>query len=81
MANLASEKLVRGKDFIRKGSDNKMSFDLWQANKEQLLTAGLPGDNIYSAEVCTSCTVEHFYSYRKGKKVTGRFAAFIGLRK
>ena len=80
MAVLASEKLVQGKTFITEGSNKKLSFDLWQANKEQLLTAGIPEDNIYSAEVCTSCRVDHFFSYRKEKKVTGRFASFIGLR-
>ena len=80
MAVLASEKIVRGKAFIKEGSNKEMSFDLWQANKEQLLTAGIPEDNIYSAEVCTSCRVDHFFSYRKEKKVTGRFASFIGLR-
>ena len=81
MADLASEKLAKGKAFVQEGAEKKLSFDLWQANKEQLLSAGLPEDNIYSAEVCTSCKVEHFYSYRKEKKVTGRFAAFIGLTK
>ena len=80
MAVLASKKIVRGKAFIKEGSNKSMSFDLWQANKEQLLTAGIPEDNIYSAEVCTSCRVNHFFSYRKEKKVTGRFAAFIGLK-
>jgi len=80
MAVLASEKLIRGNTFIKEGSNKEMSFDLWQANREQLLTAGIPGGNIYSAEVCTSCRVDHFFSYRKEKKVTGRFASFIGLR-
>ena len=80
MAALASEKLIRGTTFIKEGSNKEMSFDLWQANTKQLLTAGIPEGNIYSAEVCTSCRVDHFFSYRKEKKVTGRFAAFIGLR-
>jgi YfiH family protein len=81
MADLASEKLVKGNLFVKEGSDNKLSFDLWQANREQLLTAGIPEENIYSSGVCTSCKVDHFFSYRKEKKVTGRFAAVIGLRK
>ena len=80
MADLASEKLIKGNCFVREQSDNKLSFDLWQANREQLLKGGIPEENIYSSEVCTSCTVDHFFSYRKEKNVTGRFAAFIGLR-
>ena len=81
MADLASEKLIKGNLFVKEESGNKLSFDLWQANREQLLTAGIPEENIYSSEVCTSCKVDHFFSYRKEKKVTGRFAALIGLRK
>ena len=81
MADLASEKLDKGNRFVKGEAGNKLSFDLWQANREQLLTAGIPEENLHSSEVCTSCTVDHFYSYRKEKKVTGRFAAFIGLRK
>lgn len=81
MADLASEKLIKGNLFVREGSDNKLSFDLWQANRKQLLAAGIPEENIYSSRACTSCKVDHFFSYRKEKKVTGRFAAFIGLRK
>ena len=80
MADLALEKLVRGKAFIHEGSDKRQLFDLWKANKEQLLLAGIVEDNIYSSEVCTSCNSDHFFSYRKEKKVTGRFSAFIGLR-
>lgn len=80
MADLASEKLVKGNLFVKEGSDNKLTFDLWQANREQLLMAGIPEENIYSSGICTSCKVDHFFSYRKEKKVTGRFAAFIGLR-
>jgi YfiH family protein len=79
MSDLASEKLGKGKAFFQEGSNKKITFDLWQANKEQLLNAGIPEDNIYSAEICTSCNVDHFFSYRKEKRVTGRFAAFIGL--
>ena len=81
MAEEASQKLVKGKNYTKEGADRKLSFDLWQANKEQLLSTGIPEDNIYSSDICTSCRVDHFFSYRKEKKVTGRFAAFIGLRK
>ena len=81
MAVLASEKLLKGTLCIKEGSDNKLSFDLWKANREQLLMAGIPEENIYSSGVCTACKVDHFFSYRKEKKVTGRFAALIGLRK
>jgi YfiH family protein len=81
MADLASEKLSKGTVFVKEWKGNKLSFDLWQANREQLLTAGIPEGNLYSSDVCTSCNVNHFFSYRKEKKVTGRFAALIGLRK
>ncbi len=68
MAVQASKKLVRGNTFIKEGSNQEMSFDLWQANKEQLLTAGIPEENIYSAEVCTSCKLTTFFLTGRKKK-------------
>ncbi len=54
-------------------------FDLWRANHEQLLAAGVPGKNIGGGNMCTSCNNETFFSYRAEKGKTGRFAALVWL--
>ena len=54
--------------------------DLWQANKEQLIKAGIEENNIEISKICTSCNNDKFYSYRKGDKERGRFTAYIMLR-
>ena len=62
-------------------SKNQYFFDLWQANKVQLLKCGIPEENIALANICTSCHSDLFFSNRKEKGYTGRFAAGIMLRR
>ena len=52
-------------------------FDLWEANKHQLIEAGVPSSNIEIAGMCTQCKSDTFFSSRAGKGITGRFAAGI----
>ncbi len=54
-------------------------FDLWQANRLQLESAGVPADHIEVAEICTACHTEDWYSHRAEKGKTGRFGALIAL--
>lgn len=58
--------------------ENKV--DLWKANKEQLINAGIKESNIEISEICTCCNKNKFYSYRSGDKEKGRFAAYIMLK-
>lgn len=52
--------------------------DLWRAAEAQLNAAGLARSRIENARVCTCCSVERFFSYRRAAE-TGRFAVFIML--
>lgn len=56
-----------------------LRLDLWASNVRQLVDSGVPEDAIEVAGVCTSCRVDHFFSYRAERGKTGRFAACIGL--
>ncbi|MDQ7826277.1 MAG: peptidoglycan editing factor PgeF [Candidatus Eremiobacteraeota bacterium] len=67
------------KDLIRETS-NKWSIDLWKLNEWQLLQEGVPGVNISTARLCSSCMPELFYSYRRDRRITGRMAALITLK-
>ena len=60
-------------------NDEKYQLDLPYINRQQLLEMGVLESNIEMSSICTSCEVEHYFSYRKEKGCTGRFMSFIGL--
>ncbi len=62
-------------------ADGKGYFNLWEANKLQLLDCKIPEKNIKIAELCTCCHSDVFFSSRKNNGITGRFAAGIMMRK
>jgi len=55
-------------------------LDLSFANRSQLQRAGIPRDNIFSADICTSCRHDTFFSHRGEAGDTGRQLSFIMLR-
>jgi YfiH family protein len=58
---------------------SRLTFDLWSANKQQLLDAGLRAANIELAGLCTICN-PRFWSHRRDGVAAGRSALFLGLR-
>ncbi len=80
MTDQAVKELPNTQEYFIESLNGGLHFNLWQANKKQLQSAGIKDEHIYCAELCTSCNFDLFYSYRKGKKVTGRFGVLIGLR-
>ena len=59
---------------------DKYMLDLPYINRQQLLNVGLKEENIESSGTCTSCEVEHYFSYRKESGCTGRFMSMIGMK-
>ena len=55
-------------------------LDLVEANRRQLLDAGVPEDHIWAAEECTSCRTDLLFSHRAESGYTGRMMAAIGIR-
>ena len=53
-------------------------LDLWRLTRDQLTTAGLRRDRIYSLDLCTHDLPE-FFSYRRDKS-TGRQASLIWIK-
>lgn len=86
--NVGTEVTVQiNKAFYKRGEyvrnsilDKNGYFDLWEANRMQLVEMGIPEKNIEIAGVCTYCNHNLFFSYRYQKKETGRFGAGIMLR-
>lgn len=62
----------------RRGPGGRPLLDLREANRLQLLGAGLPAAAIDSAPWCTACTPEWFFSYRREGAETGRLIACVG---
>jgi polyphenol oxidase len=57
------------------------TVDLHRANREQLISAGVPSKNIFTVPFCTLEQTDLFFSYRKEKKLygkTGRMLSVIG---
>jgi hypothetical protein len=58
----------------------KIFLDLVQANRRQLLDAGVRAKSIEASALCTSCNTELLFSHRAEKGITGRMMAVVGLR-
>jgi len=62
------------------GTPGKALFNLWEANRRQLIESGVPDKQIEVAGVCTYSNPELFFSYRFQGEKSGRMAAGIMLR-
>jgi YfiH family protein len=58
----------------------KIFLDLVEANRQQLVAAGVPRKNIEASPLCTNCHPELLFSYRAEKGKTGRMMAVAGIR-
>ncbi len=59
---------------------NSLRLDLQATNRQQLLMAGLPSEQIEVMDICTGCHTERFFSHRCEHGRTGRFAVVTALR-
>ena len=55
-------------------------LDLVQANRRQLIDAGVPAKNIDASSPCTACHTDLLFSHRAEKGITGRLMAVVGVR-
>jgi YfiH family protein len=59
--------------------DRKTRIDLAEANRRQLVEAGVSPGRIYSAAQCTFCS-PGFHSFRRDGEAAGRMYSFIGVK-
>ncbi len=64
---------------VTSAKDGKFKVDLWEANRQILLAAGVKSENIDVLGLCTVCHSDMLYSYRTHGENTGRMGAFIQL--
>jgi len=55
------------------------TIDLVEANRRQLISSGLPPDQIDIAGLCTRCDAVNFHSFRRDGDQSGRMAAAIQI--
>ena len=67
-------------DVAQFGESGVCHIDLTEANRRQLLEAGVPETQIYGAALCTMCGADDFYSFRRDKERAGRMLSFAGVR-
>lgn len=58
----------------------KIFLDLVEANRRQLMAAGVRAKNIEASPFCTNCRPDLLFSYRAEKGKTGRMMAVAGIR-
>jgi YfiH family protein len=57
----------------------KPHLNLAEANRKQLLKAGIPKDQVSVSSLCTQCRSDLFFSYRREGTRAGRMISVIGI--
>jgi purine-nucleoside/S-methyl-5'-thioadenosine phosphorylase / adenosine deaminase len=58
----------------------KIFLDLVEANRQQLIVAGVLANNISASPFCTACRTDLLFSHRAERGLTGRLMAAIAIR-
>ena len=58
----------------------RIFLDLFEADRQQLIAAGVPKKGIEASPLCTNCHPELLFSYRAEKGKTGRMMGVAGIR-
>lgn len=57
----------------------KYQLDLWEANRQVMLEAGIPAEQIEVTDICTCCNPELLFSHRASHGQRGNLGAFMKL--
>lgn len=60
--------------------NGKYQLDLWEANRQIFLEAGVKPENIAMPNLCTCCNPQLLFSHRASKGKRGNLAAFLALK-
>lgn len=66
-------------EILYKNEEDQIHADLWNANRFNLLRAGLKDENIHLMELCTKCRHDMFHSHRATSGKRGVQGGFICL--
>lgn len=65
---------------VRQSSNGPRHVDLKEANRRQLIDAGMRAENIDASDFCTICRPSIFHSHRRDGSAAGRMLAVIGMK-
>ncbi len=65
--------------FLEPSERGGRHLDLAAINQAQLLGVGIREENLATANCCTACRPDLFYSYRRDRGMTGRMIGFISI--
>lgn len=68
------------RDIFYEKPNEKYQLNLWEANRQILINAGIPDENISLPHICTCCNPNFLFSHRASKGKRGNLGAFLGLR-
>lgn len=66
-------------DFIFPKAGGKFMIDLLEANKQIVMSAGVPEKNIVKSDICTKCSSELLWSHRATNGRRGTMCAFMRI--
>lgn len=64
-----------------KKQNGKYQLNLWEANRQIFLQAGILPEHISMPGICTCCNPDFLFSHRASKGKRGNLGAFLGIRK
>jgi hypothetical protein len=79
VVNMFSRNFSDWQDYCN-NENGKWKLDLIEANRSQLLDAGVQPENISAVGWCTACNPGYFFSYRKAPQATGRMMSLVMLK-
>jgi YfiH family protein len=62
-----------------RASGRRWKFNMWEANRRLLMDAGLEPRNVVCWDLCTACSPDLFFSYRRDGPRSGRMEAVFAL--
>ncbi|RYD06339.1 hypothetical protein N752_05450 [Desulforamulus aquiferis] len=75
-----AEKFSFWADLLEPMVPERWKLNLWETNRRALIEVGLNSNNITTANLCTACNRDLFFSYRAEQGNTGRMASFIMIK-
>lgn len=61
-------------------AQGKYRLDLWEANRQSLLAAGVRNEKLAVTDICTCCNDSYLFSHRASRGRRGNMGAFLCLR-
>jgi YfiH family protein len=77
--DLFKERFPPSEHLLTPTREGHARIDLHQANRDQLIAAGVSSDRIHSAPLCTMDRNDLFFSYRHEKKLKGRVGRLMSV--